>query len=280
MKDIKNYWEISPPFKGEGQEGTLEWSRSISEHRFKLVPYLLNFINAEAHTNQHILEIGCGSGSDLLEFARVSDNVHGIDITQKAIDTTQSRLSIENLSADLQVYSGKPALPFEDNSMDLVYSYGVLHHTPFMEDILADAHRILKPGGTLKLMLYNTDSILYYYSILYRRWKEQLDISREDMLSKYSEFREGCPHTRCYTVSDMQAMLSYFTQFTAHNDFLVCDEYADRKVCANRQFNVETTGVADIDAFFKRYNTLIANERSAEGLSEYYGWHLLITAQA
>jgi len=276
-EQIKKYWEVSPPYKGEGEAGSLEWSKSISDHRYSLAPYLKPFMNAETYKGKNVLEIGCGSGSDLLEFARAGADVTGIDITDKAIVTTKERFKLHGLDADLRTYSGKE-LPFDKGQFDLVYSYGVLHHTPYMEDIFVDIYRVLKESGQMKLMLYNKYSLLYYYSILYlRKYIEKSDLNREELLSKYSEFREGCPHTRCFTAMEICQKIQYFSTVSTRSDFCVYDTQTNRKLpVVNFDVNadIENTGTADIDFFFKEFSEVVSHTSNLNK----FGWHLLVSA--
>jgi len=272
---IQAYWEGSPPHKGEGEVGSLEWSQAISEHRHKVVPYLKDFINAEQYKGKLVFEIGYGAGSDLIEFSQAGAEVIGVDITDKAQELTNMRLKAHGLGEAYPTkYNGKNLEGFADNTADLVYSNGVLHHTPYMDDLLAEAYRILKPKGTLKLMLYHKNSILYYYSILYRRFKEGLTCTRDGMLSKYSEFREGCPYTRVFSVHEIREKLSYFSSCRVWTDYCVYDDGVCRKLDAHKRFDVEKTGIVDIDNFFEEFNHSVELNNPLTD----YGWHLLVEA--
>ena len=273
---IRDYWEVSPPFKGQGIPGTLEWSRSISEHRLKVVPYLKGFVDAGSYKGLKVLEIGYGSGSDLLEFCRAGADVTGVDITLKSKEICSSRLAAEGLKANLITYEGR-RLPdiLINQSFHLIYSDGVLHHTPFMDDLLADAHALLVPGGHLKLMLYHRNSVLYHY-ILYRRFlEEREECSRNDMLSLYSEFREGCPYTRVFSEAEIKDLLWYYGGVNTKIDFPVYDDGPNRKIPLGKKLNCAATGIYDIDLFFKAYDSDV--EFGAD--LKRYGWHLLVDAQ-
>jgi len=275
LEKIKEYWEVQPPFKGEGKYGSCKWSRSISEHRFKVIPYWKEFLNAPAYKGKKILEIGCGAGSDLLEYAKAGASVFGIDITDTAIDLAKIRFRVEKRRANLLTYNGENLNRFNGCTFDMVCSYGVLHHTPYMEDLLVEAHRVLKKGGELRLMLYNKNSFLYYYSILYlRKFLGESGLSRTELLSKYSEFREDCPYTRCYSEFEIRDMLWYFSEMDVQIDYPVYDginPMTDRKLSyVDTKFNIEPTGIADIDAFFEVNKTPLNGKE--------LGWHLLVKA--
>lgn len=273
MKQCKRYWEVSPPFLAKGEVGTLEWSKSITEHRYNLAPYLRSWMAPEAYSGKKVLEIGYGSGSDLIEYAKAGAEVYGVDITEMSLDITNKRLNVEGLSASLYTYNGIDFPPLLQD-FDLIYSYGVLHHTPYIDNILANVYSLLNPNGTLKLMIYNRFSLLYYYSILYQNYQERLD--RDALLSWYSEFREGCPYTRVFSVNEIMERLWYFKDISAYADFLVYDYGNDRKIKGGRRIDFDKTGVVDIDTFLEKYNKDVENRDPR--IVEKYGWHLLVDA--
>ncbi|MBM3267064.1 MAG: class I SAM-dependent methyltransferase [Candidatus Sericytochromatia bacterium] len=276
QETIVDYWNVQPPFKASvGDEGSPEWYRSITDHRHRVVPYLADWARFNAYRGKRVLEIGCGAGTDLAEFARHGADVTGVDITDAAVELAKRRLAVEGLSGRVLKYPGN-RLPFEAGSFDLVYSCGVLHHTPFMDDLLAEAHRVLVPGGQLRMMLYHRRSLLYYYSILYLRQHRagRPDLDREAVLSRYSEFRTGCPYTRVFAPEEMSARLWYFDRVETAIDYPVYDTETDRKLPATDRPAVEPTGVPDVDAFFAEFAAAAA---AGEDLRR-FGWHLLVTA--
>jgi SAM-dependent methyltransferase len=222
-----------------------------------------------------VLEIGCGAGTDLCEFARAGAHVTAVDITAAAIDLTGRRLAAEGLSGRVLHYDGRQ-FPFDPGSFDLVYSFGVLHHTPFVDDLLAGIHRVLAPHGELKMMVYHRYSLLYHFSILYlRQWKQERGtISREDALSRYSEFRSGCPYTRVLSPGEVRDRLWFFDRVESSIDYCVYDDLNERKLPVGGVLDVEPTGVADIDLFFDDFNEAVRTGRDLRP----YGWHLLVRA--
>ena len=280
-QEIIDYWSVKPPFKGDGDVHDLAWSHSISKHRYAVIPYLRSWMNPEAYAGKSVLEIGCGAGTDLLEFAKAGALVAGVDVTDTALKLTEERILLEGVNYNLikiAAYSGK-RLPYSENKFDLVYAYGVLHHTPFIDDLISEIHRVLKPGGRLKAMVYHKHSFLYYYSILYLRYLQQglADYSRDDALSQYSEFREGCPFTRVYSIADLRDRCWLFSVAQTRTEYPVYDSLTERKIPITEGLLVKRTGIVDIDTFFDKVNKLL-NLNDPTALKS-VGWHLLVQAQ-
>ena len=275
-RSIVDYWSVQPPFRANDdlEPGTREWYASISTHRYAVVPYMKDWVGFDAYRGKRVLEIGCGAGADLSEFARHGAQVTGIDVTETAVELASNRLQVEGLPGSVLTYSGD-SLPLDDESFDLVYSWGVLHHTPFMDQLFSDVHRVLVPGGEFKAMFYNRKSLLYYYSILYlRQHLQKLGGNREEILSTYSEFRTGCPYTRCFSDEEMRSRLWFFSDVVTQAKYCVYDTENDRKLPGDHVIEVESTGIADIDIFLRDYNDTVADT----GSTERFGWHLVVKA--
>ena len=152
---VKGYWEEEPcTTRGVDESDRKAYFDQIERKRYALEPRIPLFARWERGRDKKVLEIGVGAGTDHVNWARAGALLAGIDLTEAGIELTRERLALEGLSSDLRVADSEN-LPFEDGTFDIVYSYGVLHHTPNTEKALAEVHRVLKPGGTALIMLYN-----------------------------------------------------------------------------------------------------------------------------
>jgi ubiquinone/menaquinone biosynthesis C-methylase UbiE len=129
--------------------------------RYRTQPDIFAFAQFTRYAGRRVLEVGVGPGVDFLQWARAGAVASGIDITEAAIAATKERLRAHGLSADLRVADAEE-LPFADETFDLVYSWGVLHHTPDTLKALDETIRVVKRGGRVKLMLYNRRSLLAF----------------------------------------------------------------------------------------------------------------------
>lgn len=138
--------------------GTQEFFAEVERFRYHVQPFMHRLIGFERYAGKRVLEIGCGLGTDLLQFARAGAQVTGIDLSPRSIELTRQRFAAEGLPGTFLVADAE-ALPFEAACFDVVYSFGVLHHTPAIERAVREIHRVLVPGGELILMLYHRHSL-------------------------------------------------------------------------------------------------------------------------
>lgn len=100
-----------------------------------------------------VLDVGCGNGYVLYQYARHGAEVCGVDITPTAIWLSRRRFELAGLLARFDVIDGEH-LPYPDATFDIVCSMGVLHHISNPMPLVDEIYRVLKPGGRLIAMLY------------------------------------------------------------------------------------------------------------------------------
>ncbi|HTY81964.1 MAG TPA: class I SAM-dependent methyltransferase [Dehalococcoidales bacterium] len=231
-KEIKEYWEKSTPISFVEEKWSYEQKRKF---RYDLQDYEHDSFRFEDWAGKQVIEIGCGSGIDAMEFARNGAIVTATDITDNAVNLTKG-LSQET-GIPLNVVQTPPVkLPFPDKSFDCAYSFGVLHHIPDPAPKIDEIHRVLRDDGTLLAMLYNKNSLLYAYSIVYRhgvieKLLTEKGFSEADLVSRYSERFEGCPYTKAYTKEEAQTFFSrWFRNVEVTVRYNVIDTEKQRKV--------------------------------------------------
>ncbi len=158
---VRDHWERETCGTRYGEAADkLSWFRDIARTRQALEPYIASFARFEEAAGKRILEIGVGAGSDFIEWCRHAEHATGIDLTEAAIALTTERLALEGVpdSRFTLKLADAEALPFADASFDIVYSWGVLHHTPDTEQAYREVLRVLKPGGVARTMIYHIPS--------------------------------------------------------------------------------------------------------------------------
>jgi len=219
----RDYWENATPMNFVDERWTYEQKR---EFRYSLQDYMHDAIDFDAWRGKRVLEFGCGSGIDAVEFAHNGAEVTAVDVTENACRLTKALAAEAGVRID--VVQTDSTLPFDDNTFDLVYSFGVLHHIPDVENTLAEVHRVLKPKGSVTAMLYNKDSLLCAYM---RHLHKDEGLSEEELTRKYSERIENCPYTKVYTKNEARKLFeAYFTSVTITTHYNVVDLPQQRKV--------------------------------------------------
>src|SRR5215470_17830577 len=140
---------------------TLDSYRRQSEQRYALEPYIIPFADFAGARGKRVLEIGVGLGADHQRFAECGADLYGIDLTERAVEHTARRLAGFRLVSKLGTGDAE-RLEFPDEFFDLVYSWGVLHHTPDTPRAVGEVFRVLKSGGVAKVMIYHKWSLVGY----------------------------------------------------------------------------------------------------------------------
>ena len=141
---VRAYWEASWMAASAARD---------EEYRYAMEPFIHQIAQFTRYRGRDVLEIGVGSGIDHLQWARAGARLRGVDLTEEAIVQTRARLAREGLTSDLQRVDAE-GLPFPDESVDVVYSWGVIHHASHPERIVSEIQRVLRPGGLFLGMVY------------------------------------------------------------------------------------------------------------------------------
>jgi ubiquinone/menaquinone biosynthesis C-methylase UbiE len=204
-----------------------------------------------------LLEVGCGMGTDLLQFARGGAVCTGVDLTPRSVEISRNRFDLYGIPASFSL-SDAERLPFKDESFDVYYSNGVLHHTPRTGSAVKEAYRVLRPGGTAKVMLYYRNSWGYWFEMIFKQglFRGELfkGLSATDILSKYVEYNEsgGRPLVKVYSKDEAKSLFAMFREV---------------------KINIEQLTRTEI-YFVGRY----IPERVFRSMSKTIGWNLIITA--
>ena len=173
----------------------IEGFKTQSTERYRLEPYIVPFADFTGSTGQDVLEIGLGLGADHERFAKAGAHLHGVDLTPRAVEITHRRLEAQGLASDLRVGDAE-ALPFSDGSFDVVYSWGVIHHSPNTAQAAREILRVLKPGGHFRVMVYQTWSLVGL--MLWLRYGLARGRPFTSMAEIYATYLES-PGTKAYT---------------------------------------------------------------------------------
>lgn len=205
--DVKEFWnnQTCGTWITEKEKFSIDYFEEIEQDRYSIQPEIFSFAEFTRWHGKKVLEVGVGAGTDFLQWARAGAKITGVDLTEQACEHVRRRLELYGFTADDILVADSENLPFDDNSFDLVWSWGVIHHTPNTEKAMREIVRILKPGGRAKIMIYHRHSILaYLFWVKHALLKFKPWLSVSDVLWNKME----SIGTKAYTVSEVEKMLS------------------------------------------------------------------------
>ena len=168
---VRAFWQAHPCGTkfAEAEPGSAKFYELVEAHRYTKEWHIPAAADFASSAGLKVLEIGCGLGTDGAQFAAAGADYTGIDLTDAAVDLARKRFAISGLKGEFQTADAEK-LDFADESFDLVYSHGVLHHTPDTQRAVDEIWRVLRPGGRAVVMLYHRDSYNYRVNIsVFRR---------------------------------------------------------------------------------------------------------------
>ncbi|MCK4550327.1 MAG: class I SAM-dependent methyltransferase [Candidatus Aenigmarchaeota archaeon] len=150
----------------KSKKGSKEFFEDVIRYRYEVyAPWLKKIISKEDVKGKKLLEVGCGMGIDLLQFAKKGAICTGIDLTPNHVLLAKKLFRTNDIKANI-VNGDAETLKFHKNSFDYVYSHGVIHHTPNTEKALSEIYRVLKPGGKALIMVYHKNSFAFYGKVV------------------------------------------------------------------------------------------------------------------
>jgi ubiquinone/menaquinone biosynthesis C-methylase UbiE len=266
IAEVKNYWNSRPCNIRHSSKpvGSEEYFNEVEARKYFVEPNIPVFAEFPKWKGKKVLEIGCGIGTDTISFLRAGASVTAVELSEESLALAKKRAEVFGFSDRVKFYLANAeqlsdVLPVE--TYDLVYSFGVIHHTPHPEKVMAEIKKYLKPGGTVKIMVYNFFSWKVLWMVI-RFGQGQFWKARE-LVPKYSEAQIGSPVTFSYTKKDIgQRLLGGFTitdMFVDHifpYKFPEYKNYIYKKVWYFRY----------LPNWFFRW------------MERHFGWHLCVTA--
>lgn len=248
---IVDYWNRQPcnVNHSASQIGSLTYFEEVTAKRYRAEPHILDFAGFHLWRGKRVLEIGCGIGTDAEQFARHGAVYTGIDISQASLDLCRQRfdaLDLQGVFLEKSVADIDHLLELEP--FDLVYSYGVLHHFPNIQQNINNIAGLLLPHGELRFMVYARDS-----------WKYAMIQKGLDQF----EAQADCPYAQAFTRDEITAMLM--------------DKYDLARIrqdhCFMYNIAAYKQGRFELEPWFEAMPDVMR-----DAVRQYLGWHLLVKA--
>ena len=251
-------------FGGGAEPGTKEFFENVLSKRSSYeLPWLNELIPFSSFRDKKVLELGCGAGYDAYEFCRNGVIYTGIDITPENIDRTKKHLGYYGYAPNV-LEGDAENLQFGDGTFDVVFSNGVLHHTPDIEKSFREVYRVLQRGGSFWVILYHKNSVFYWISLflfdhicklgfLKRRFKERLSMIE-------------------YTTSKELPLVNAYSRRELRN-LLLNVGFSIRNVWVRRLIKEELPPLPFIGRLW-RY----IPQRWLDAIGKHYGWYVIAEA--
>ena len=252
IEEVKHFWDSRPCNLKHSSApiGTLQYFEEVSERRYFVEPHILEFCDFPSWEGKRVLDIGCGIGTDAVKFAQNGAHYTGIELSEKSLQIAKDRFVLYGLSGNFLNLDAEKADSYNyGEKFDLIYSFGVIHHTPSIERALESIKNIAKSGTRIRIMIYAKNS--YKQAMI----NEGLD---------QPEAQFGCPIANTYTIDETRAM---FERFNFTNILITQDHIFPYKIADYKEYRYVK------EPYFE---SMPKNVYSA--LKKNFGWHLLIDA--
>lgn len=266
IREVREFWDTRPCNIRHSKlpVGSREYFDEVEERKYFVEPHIPPFAEFSKWRGKRVLEIGCGIGTDTVNFARAGAFVTAVDLSSQSIDVASQRANIFGLGDRIRFHEANceelPSVVPVD-VYDLVYSFGVIHHTPNPEKALEQIKSYMNHESELRLMVYSRVSYKLFWIM---KVENQWDMSRvDDLIARNSEAQTGCPVTYTYSFNGLRRLLTGF------------------EILDMRKAHIFTW---DIDAYVQhqyRKDPSWANvsEEQLKELEEELGWHTLVRAR-
>jgi 2-polyprenyl-3-methyl-5-hydroxy-6-metoxy-1,4-benzoquinol methylase len=224
---VRDYWNKRPCNIRHSDKpvGTREYFDEVEARKYYVEPHIPRFAEFDRWKGKKVLEIGCGIGTDTINFARAGAEVTAVDLSDKSLEVARQRAEVYGLQDRVRFYCGNAEelstfMPVE--TYDLVYSFGVIHHTPHPERVIEQMRHFVKPGSTVKVMVYHRWSWKVLWIIL--TYGKSQFWRLDEHVARHSEAQTGCPVTYTYSHQSLTRLLAPFqvTEVWADHIFPYC----------------------------------------------------------
>lgn len=250
--EVKDFWNARPcNIRHSSKEvGTIEYFNDVEERKYFVEPHIPSFADFQFWKKKSVLEIGFGIGTDAVNFARAGSIYYGIELSEESLKICRKRFEVFNLEGTL-LEGDVENLPLEITSQkfDLIYSFGVLHHTPSIDTAFSNIAKLMHSESELRFMVYAKNS-----------WKQfMIDAGLDQPEAQY-----GCPIANSYDHDEIKGKLE-------SNGFRVVN------IDQSHIFPYQIPEYKNFE-YVKQAHFQTMDDEIFQVLEKRLGWHLLITA--
>jgi 2-polyprenyl-3-methyl-5-hydroxy-6-metoxy-1,4-benzoquinol methylase len=212
IEDVRSFWDRRPCNIRHSPrvQGTREYFDEVEARRYFVESHIPHFAEFPRWKGKKVLEIGCGIGTEMINFARHGAQVTAVDLSQKSLDVAKQRARVYRLENQIRFFRANAeelmsVVPVE--TYDLIYSFGVIHHSPHPERVMEQLRQYAGPKTTVKIMVYHRHSWKVLWIMLTgakgQFWR------LDESVARHSEAQTGCPVTYTYSRQTVQTLLEH-----------------------------------------------------------------------
>jgi len=269
IDEVRQYWDRRPCNIRHSPQpvGTRAYFDEVEARKYFVEPHIPRFAEFERWRGKKVLEIGCGIGTDTVNFARHGAEVTAVDLSASSLEVARKRAEIYGVQDRVRLFAGSAEeltsfVPRE--TYDLIYSFGVIHHTPHPDRVLAEARQYAAVGSALKIMVYHRYSWKVLWIVL-GYGKGQFWRTAE-LIARNSEAQTGCPVTYTYSQPEARRLVeSYGFRVTG----LFVDHIFPYRIADYVQYR-----------YVRAWPWSWTSQATFRWLERRFGWHLCLTAEA
>lgn len=264
LQQIKNFWDNRPCNIKHSPKpvGTKEYFNEVEKRRYFVEPHIPFFAQFEKWKGKKVLELGCGIGTESVNFARAGADITLVELSGKSLDLCKKRFEVYNLKGSF--YCGNieelsSFVPVE--KYDLIYSFGTIHHACFPEKVFAEIKKYCSPHTEVRVMLYSKWCWKVFWIII--KYGKGAFWKANELVAKYSEAQFNCPVTHYYSFREIRNMMKDFEIISIKKDFIFT--YKIEKYIKYEYAKIW---------YFSWMPRFLFN-----WIKKYFGWHTLIIAK-
>jgi ubiquinone/menaquinone biosynthesis C-methylase UbiE len=247
---VKDFWDQRPcnVRHSKAEIGTMEYFEEVDLRRYYVEPHIKNFADFDKYRGQRVLELGCGIGTDAIRFAKSGAIYTGVELSPNSLDIAKNRFKTYGLKGNLCIANVENVGDcFNKGDFDLIYSFGVLHHTPSIEKALESISSISTKSTEIKIMVYAKNS-----------WKAAMINAGLDQ----PEAQYGCPIANTYSEQDISELF----------------DNANLELTSISQDHIFPYVVEDYKNFVYRKQPYFESmpDEVFNALKTHFGWHLMV----
>jgi len=263
MDAVVKFWNDRPCNlrHGTAEIGTRQYFDQVEQRKYFVEPHIPEFAEFDSWKGKTVLEIGTGIGTDTINFMRAGANVTSIDLSEESVRIAKKRADIFGLDSSRIIVGNAEEFSFPQK-FDLVYSFGVIHHTPNPRAVIERVAAHQDHGQELRIMLYSKISYKLFWAMHENnRWNMA---TMDDVIQEFAEAQTGCPVAYTYTFGQIRELLAPWYEVTdIHKDHIF---KWDIQKYINHQY--------EVDSAWKN-----VDPENFRALEKELGWHTLVKAK-